>query len=73
MPRRPDPACRAILVWGEDAGLVRRRQNKEDGRLVEVHLTEKGRRLVDVLAVQHHAQLGALAAVTEAARRSAGA
>lgn len=23
--KRPDPACRAVLVWGEDAGLVRER------------------------------------------------
>ncbi|HZY15239.1 MAG TPA: MarR family transcriptional regulator, partial [Ramlibacter sp.] len=47
----------ALVSRCEEAGLVRRHQNKEDGRLVEVHLTEKGRRLVDVLAVQHHDQL----------------
>jgi DNA-binding MarR family transcriptional regulator len=50
---------------------VRRQGNKEDGRLVEVHLTARGRRLVAALAAQHQAQLGALAAVTEAARISA--
>jgi DNA-binding MarR family transcriptional regulator len=61
----------ALLSRCEEAGLVRRQDNAEDGRLVEVHLTAKGRRLIGVLAAQHQAQLGALAAVTEAARASA--
>lgn len=61
----------ALLARCEEAGLVRRQDNKDDGRLVEVHLTAKGRRLVAVLAAQHQAQLGALAAVIEAARASA--
>jgi DNA-binding MarR family transcriptional regulator len=61
----------ALASRCEDAGLVRRQANKQDGRLVEVHLTAKGRRLVGMLAAQHQAQLGALAAVTAAARASA--
>jgi DNA-binding MarR family transcriptional regulator len=55
----------------EEAGLVRRQASKTDGRLVEVHLTAKGRKIVERLAAQHRAQLGALAAVIEAARNSA--
>ena len=62
----------ALATRCEEAGLVRRQANAHDGRLVEVHLTAKGRRLVGLLAAQHQAQLGALAAVTEAARVSAG-
>lgn len=62
----------ALVSRCEQAGLVRRQANQEDGRLVEVHLTGKGRRLVDRLAAQHHAQLGGLAAVIEAARVSSG-
>ncbi len=54
----------------EAAGLVRRQSSKIDGRLVEVHLTPKGRKIVERLAAQHQAQLGALAAVIEAARKS---
>lgn len=61
----------ALVTRCEEAGLVRRQANAEDGRLVEVHLTPKGRRLVGQLAAQHQAQLGALAAVIEAARASA--
>jgi DNA-binding MarR family transcriptional regulator len=62
----------ALVSRCEDAGLVRRQGNKEDGRLVEVHLTAKGRRIVERLGAQHQAQLGALAAVIEAARISSG-
>lgn len=62
----------ALVARCEDAGLVRRQDNPDDGRLVEVHLTGKGRRLVAELGAQHRAQLGALAAVIEAARASAG-
>ncbi|AEG92251.1 MarR family winged helix-turn-helix transcriptional regulator [Ramlibacter tataouinensis] len=61
----------ALVTRCEQAGLVRRLENKEDRRLVEVHLTAKGRRCLDRLAVQHQAQLGALAAVIEAARAGA--
>jgi DNA-binding MarR family transcriptional regulator len=61
----------ALVTRCEEAGLVRRQAHKADGRLVEVHLTAKGRRTVQRLAAQHHAQLGALAAVIEAATSSA--
>ena len=60
----------ALVSRCEDAGLVRRQTNAGDGRLVEVHLTAKGRRIVAQLAAQHRAQLDALAAVIEAARAS---
>lgn len=61
----------ALVTRCEEAGLVRRQAHAEDGRLVEVHLTARGRRIVERLAAQHQAQLGALAAVIEAARASA--
>lgn len=61
----------ALVTRCEEAGLVRRQANAQDGRLVEVHLTARGKRLVGILAAQHQAQLGALAAVIEAARASA--
>jgi DNA-binding MarR family transcriptional regulator len=58
----------ALVTRCEQAGLVRRQDNPDDRRLVEVHLTPKGRRLVDRLAARHRAQLAELAAVIEAAR-----
>ena len=61
----------ALVTRCEEAGLVRRQAHEADGRLVEVHLTAKGRRLVGMLAAQHQAQLGALAAVIDAAQASA--
>lgn len=61
----------ALVTRCEEAGLVRRRENQEDRRLVEVHLTAKGRRYVERLAALHYAELGELAAVIEAARASA--
>ena len=60
----------ALVTRCEDAGLVRRQASKTDGRLVEVHLTAKGRRIVERLAAEHRAHLGGLAAVIEAARAS---
>jgi DNA-binding MarR family transcriptional regulator len=60
----------ALVSRCEEAGLVRRQGSKTDRRLVEVHLTAKGRRVVRQLAAQHQAQLGALAAVIEAAKVS---
>ncbi|MBA2964316.1 MarR family transcriptional regulator [Ramlibacter sp. MAH-25] len=62
----------ALVSRCEEAGLVRRKDNPLDGRLVEVHLTAKGRRCVDKVAAQHRAQMGALAAVIEAASASSG-
>ncbi len=61
----------ALVSRCEEAGLVRRQDNAEDGRLVEVHLTTKGRRLVARLAAEHLAQLGELKAVVEAASGNA--
>ena len=58
----------ALVTRCEEAGLVRRQAHKADGRLVEVHLTAKGRRIVERLAAEHLAQLGNLGAVIEAAR-----
>lgn len=58
----------ALVTRCEEAGLVKRQAHKGDGRLVEVHLTAKGRRIVDSLAVQHLAQLDNLGAVIDAAR-----
>lgn len=60
----------ALVSRCEEAGLVKRQANTADGRLVEVHLTTRGRRILDRLAAQHQAQLGALAVVIEAARAS---
>jgi len=57
----------ALVTRSEEAGLVRRQDNADDGRLVEVHLTAKGRRLIARLAAEHRAQLGELKAVVEAA------
>ena len=57
----------ALVSRCEEAGLVRRQDNPHDGRLVEVHLTAKGRRLVARLAAVHQARLGELAPVVEAA------
>lgn len=61
----------ALVTRCEEAGFVRRQDNKDDRRLVEVHLTAKGRRCVERLAAQHQAELGALAEVIERARASA--
>lgn len=58
----------ALVTRCEEAGLVRRQANADDGRLVEVHLTARGRRCVARLAAEHQAQLGQLATVIEAAR-----
>jgi DNA-binding MarR family transcriptional regulator len=60
----------ALVTRCEEAGLVRRQDNPDDGRLVEVHLTDKGRRCLDLLAAQHQNQLAELATVIEAARAS---
>jgi DNA-binding MarR family transcriptional regulator len=62
----------ALVTRCEEAGLVRRQASQQDGRMVEVHLTAKGRKIVARLAAEHNAQLGALAAVIEAARASTG-
>ena len=63
----------ALVTRCEQAGLVQRRDNAEDGRLVEVHLTAKGRRSMLRLAGQHGEELAALAAVIEAMKAPSGA
>lgn len=60
-----------LVTRCEEMGLARREAHAEDARLVEVHLTAKGRRLLEELAAKHQAQLGDLATVIEAARASA--
>lgn len=57
----------ALVSRCEQAGLVRRREGRQDRRQVEVHLTAKGRRVLDRLAALHQAQLAELAQVTAAA------
>lgn len=57
----------ALVTRCEQAGLVRRREGRQDRRQVEVHLTAKGRRVLDRLVVVHQAQLAELAQVTAAA------
>ena len=57
----------ALVTRCEQAGLVERRASAQDGRLVEVHLTAKGRRLLKRLAQLHREELAGLAAVVEAA------
>ncbi|NUO74051.1 MAG: MarR family transcriptional regulator [Frateuria sp.] len=57
----------ALVTRCEQAGLVERRASALDGRLVEVHLTAKGRRLLKRLAQLHREELAGLAAVVEAA------
>lgn len=60
----------ALVSRCEQLGLVVRRDNADDGRMVEVHLTAKGRRVVDKVARMNQAQLDTLAAVIDAARAS---
>lgn len=57
----------ALVTRCEQAGLVERRASAQDGRLVEVHLTAKGRRQLKRLAQLHREELAGLAAVVEAA------
>lgn len=57
----------ALVSRCEQAGLVKRHEGRQDRRQVEVHLTAKGRRLLDRLAALHQAQLAELAQVTAAA------
>jgi DNA-binding MarR family transcriptional regulator len=47
----------ALVSRCEKIGLVARRAGRSDGRQVEVHLTQKGNRLVDRLARQHRDEL----------------
>ena len=62
----------ALITRCEEAGLVRRRQSKEDRRQVEVYLLAKGRRLLEVLGTQHTEELDNLAGVLRAEEENAG-
>jgi len=58
----------ALVSRCEEAGLVKRKQNDDDRRLVEVHLSAKGRRCLESLLLQHRSQLDALASLIDEAR-----
>ena len=57
----------ALVSRCEAAGLVVRRHNKDDARLVEVHLRPKGERLVEELARLHREEIALLDRVFPAA------
>jgi DNA-binding MarR family transcriptional regulator len=57
-----------LVTRSEQAGLVQRRANADDARVVEVHLTPKGRKCLARLAGEHALQLANLADVTSRAR-----
>lgn len=61
-------AAVALVTRCEQLALVRRRPNDSDGRLVEVHLTPKGRRSLERVAVRHESELAALSSVIAQAR-----
>lgn len=50
----------ALVNRCEAAGLVRRKANAEDRRVVEVHLTPKGERCLSKLALVHRLELESL-------------
>jgi DNA-binding MarR family transcriptional regulator len=50
-----------LVDRAEAAGVVRREQDEEDARVVRVHLTRKGDRLVSKLTTAHLAELRKLA------------
>ena len=55
----------ALVTRCEQGGLVRRRAGETDRRVVEVHLTAKGRRLLEKVARQLESERTALAAFFE--------
>lgn len=57
----------ALVTRCEQGGLVRRRDNPDDRRLVEVHLTAKGRRTLERVALQLESERIALARLAELA------
>ena len=58
----------ALVTRCEQAGLVRRRENAQDRRLVEVHLTAKGRRALERVALSLEDERVSLARVAELAK-----
>lgn len=61
----------ALVTRCEEAGLVQRRANAEDRRLVEVHLLPAGRRKLARLTSQHAQQRSALLEAVRIANRIA--
>lgn len=61
----------ALVTRCEDAGLVRRHASAVDARLVEVHLTAKGKRALERVALRHESELAALSKVIATARAQA--
>lgn len=55
----------ALVTRCEQSGLVKRRAGEADRRVVEVHLTAKGRRLLEKVARQLESERTALAAFFE--------
>lgn len=60
----------ALVDRCESAGFVRRRVNDDDKRLVEVHLTAAGRKVLEALARSHRDELHHLAQVVEQAGKA---
>ena len=61
----------ALVNRCEAAGLVRRRVNAEDRRIVEVHLLAKGERCLNRLALLHRTELESLRDTFRVARLTA--
>lgn len=61
----------ALVNRSEAAGLVRRKANVLDRRIVEVHLLAKGERLLNRLAVAHRSELESLRGTFRIARLTA--
>ena len=53
----------ALVLRCEANGLVTKQRNAEDARLVEVHLTARGRKLLERVASQHKDELRTLRGV----------
>ncbi|MGZ5178866.1 MAG: MarR family winged helix-turn-helix transcriptional regulator [Ramlibacter sp.] len=61
-------AAVTMVTRCEEAGLVRRRSSDADGRLVEVHLTAKGRQRLERVALRLGSELATLSGVIARAR-----
>lgn len=61
----------ALVNRCEAAGLVRRKANQDDRRIVEVHLLAKGERCLNRLALLHRTELGSLRNTFQVARITA--
>lgn len=64
-------AAVTLVTRCEEAGLVRRRASDVDGRLVEVHLTVKGRHRLERVALRLGSELAMLAGVIARAGQEA--